>query len=69
MGVLAEVKSRPTRRSAKNVQHFKTSLQGKLQEAFNDAQDQAAAAFIAHEETNQLILVAFRVVLLEAGCA
>jgi hypothetical protein len=58
VGVLVEVKSRLTR-SAINTQHFKTSLQGKLQEAFNDAHDQAAAAFIAHEETNRLILVAF----------
>lgn len=57
VGLVAEVKRRPTR-SATSPEGFAASLGGRIQDALVEAVDQAAAAFLAHEETNRLLLLA-----------
>ena len=58
VGLVAEVKRRATR-SATSPEEFVTSLRGHIQDARVDAVDQAAAAFLAHEGTNRLLLLAW----------
>ncbi|KAF8056180.1 hypothetical protein FPV67DRAFT_1532526 [Lyophyllum atratum] len=58
LGLVAEVKRRPTR-SARSAYLFGTSLQVRIEAATKDARKQAKAAFIAHPDMKQLILVAF----------
>jgi hypothetical protein len=58
VGLVAEVKRRATR-SAKSPEEFVASLSGHIQEARVDAVGQAAAAFLGHEGTNRLLLLAW----------
>lgn len=58
VGLVVEVKRRATR-SAKNPAEFMASLTGRIEAARVDARDQAAAAFLAHEGTDRLLLIAW----------